>query len=57
MKSDYTLKYRTGWGENCEVTFHARYVLEAQRMAKNYCIHNFISIAWLYTESGKCILI
>jgi len=53
MKQTYTLEYRNGWGENGKVTFEARTYYDASTIAKNYCIHNFIKVAWLVTTNGK----
>lgn len=52
MKQTYILEYRTGWGEKNSVVFHARSFYDAQTVAKNYCIHHFIKIAWLINEKG-----
>ena len=53
MKNTYILEYRTGWGESCKIEFTARTILDAREIAKNYCKHNFIKIAWLINENGK----
>lgn len=52
MKQIYTLEYRTGWGEKNSVTFSARSLYDARTIAKNYCTHHFIKIAWLINEKG-----
>lgn len=50
MKQIYRLEYRTGWGEHNFVKFEARTLLDAMTIAKNYCTHHFIKIAWLINE-------
>ena len=57
MKQSYRLTYRTGWGENCEVSFQTRDIITAMEMAKNYCKQNFISVAWLHSASGRKYMI
>lgn len=52
MKQTYILEYRTGWGEKNSVVFHARSLYDARTIAKNYCTHRFIKIAWLINEKG-----
>ena len=49
----YTLKYRTGWGENISMEFKATNINTALLIARNYCRSNFIYVGWLYSPKGK----
>lgn len=57
MKRTYVLKYRTGWGESCEINFEARTIIDAQEIAKNYCKQNLIMVARLISNSGKTYIV
>ena len=53
MKQTYKLEYRTGWGERNVVEFQARTLSDAMTIAKNYCTHHFIKVAWLMNKKGN----
>lgn len=53
MRQTYKLEYRNGWGEYGIIEFRAYTLIDAQRIAKNYCTQNMIRVAWLVNESGK----
>ena len=53
MKRKYTLKYRTGWGEDIEMEYNAYDITTALLIARTYCRANFIYVAWVYSPKGK----
>lgn len=57
MKRTYTLIYTTGYNEKCKIVFEAHTIMDAITMAQNYCKHNYIHNAALYSPIGKRYII
>lgn len=54
MKMTYTLKYRE-YGKTKSIIIEAKSIYDAEIKAKEFCVENVITFAYLLTKSGKSL--